>query len=174
METWECKGRALLRYGRNVVLDVRWGTLAEQERDLKRWKWALHSKSKKANPKPWSLWLRTVSEPGEKFSGLEGRNGAGVSIYLPSLVSEGALPSVPWRESSGKDGITKCFLSLVNWHSGMDTPFSPLLHCSCCLSVSPWSLCLSVSASSSTFGHWETIAPIYLFPHNLYVEILLS
>lgn len=111
METWECKGRAFLRYGRNVVLGVRQGTLAEQERDLKIWKWALRSKSKKANPKPWSLWLRTVSEPGEKFSGLGGRNRAGVSIFLPwyrkelclqspeeNLLERTALPNVfsPW------------------------------------------------------------------------------
>lgn len=130
-----------------MVLGVRRGTLAEQERDLKRWKWALRSKSKKANPKPWSLCLRTVSEPVKSSQGWEAGTG---QEYLSSFLSLG--------RSSAFSPLGELTFRNV-------PPFRPTsaLHLAV-LSVSSCSLCLSVSASSNTFGHWEIIAPIYLFP----------
>lgn len=171
METWECKGRALLRYGRNVVLDLR----LNRRETSKDGSGLCTQRARKQTLSRGLLWLRTVSKPGEKFSGLGGRKGAGVSLYLPSLVSEGALPSVPWRESSGKDGITKCFLSLVNWHSGMYTPFSPLLHC---MLLSLCVLLVSVPVGLSLLQYFWPLRDhcpyMSISPIHLYVEIVLS
>lgn len=149
METWECKGRALLRYGRNVVLDVRLNRRETSKDGSGLCTQRARKQTLSRGLCGWEQFLNLV----KSSQGWEaGRGQEYLSIFLPWYQKELCLQS-PEENLLERMALPNVF-SL--WWTDIQECTPPSAHfCTacCCLYVSSWSLCLSVSASSNTFGH---------------------
>lgn len=152
-----------------------WGKELRQNRRPQEMEVGFTLRDQGSKPLSWSLGLCTGSDPDQNLTELGSRNRS-------ALVQEGPLPSSPWRESSRRNSITKCFLSLMNWSSvGMFSPFQAPLHCVVPLQLavpsvsSPVPTAQSMAASSPHF--WSTGRPLPLniyFPHNSRIGNILN
>lgn len=169
METWECKGRALLRYGRNVVLDVRLNRRETSKDGSGLCTQRARKQTLSRGLCGWEQFLNLV----KSSQGWEAGRG---QEYLSSFLGIG--------RSSAFSPLKRIFWK--GWHYQMFSlfgeltfrnvhPLQPTSALHVAVFMCPPGLCACRSQPPPILLAIKRPLPLYVyFTHNLYVEIVLS